>query len=121
MTENYGLSTTGINTPDNLLAGHPPVEMPVTVASGEGVLTRGTVLGCISATGKYAAFDSGASDGSENPVAILTRDIDATSSDVKATAYVHGEFAKSSITGLVGDGSTIAELQAISIYIKEVN
>lgn len=122
MTENYGLTTTGSYTPDNLLAGaHPPVEIPVTIASGAGVLARGTVMGRVNATGKYVAYNDGASDGSEIAIAILARDIDATTSDVLANVYVHGEFAKSELTGLKGDGTTVTELQKSSIFIKEVN
>jgi hypothetical protein len=36
-------------------------------------------------------------DGSDVLRAILVRDVDATSADVKATAYVHGEFRRSAI------------------------
>lgn len=122
MTENYGLTTTGTNTPDNLIAGaHPVIEIPITVASGEGVLVRGQVLGQLSANEKYAAYDAGAADGSESPIAVLGKDVDATSADAKAFAYVHGEFCKDNMTGLGADNAVITALQACGIYVKEVN
>lgn len=57
----------------------------VTIASGSGALLAGTVLGKITASGKYKPYDNDASDGSEVAAAILYADCDATSADVKAT------------------------------------
>ena len=56
----------------------------VTVAQS-GPLSNGTVLGQITATGKYVASSSTATDGSEIASAVLWEDIDATLSDVLAS------------------------------------
>lgn len=56
----------------------------VVLVSGAGALKAGTVLGKITASGKYQAYDNGASDGSETAAAILYQDTDATSADTDA-------------------------------------
>lgn len=56
----------------------------VTVVSGSGKLNAGTVLGKITASGKYKPYDDNNSDGSEVAAAILVYDVDATSADVAA-------------------------------------
>jgi hypothetical protein len=58
------------------------------IASGAGLLKSGTVLGKITATGKYKAFTAGASDGTQTAAGILMQDCDATSKDVKRTILV---------------------------------
>lgn len=60
----------------------------IVVASGEGELSAGTVLGVITASGKYAAYDDGNADGSETAAAVLLEAIDATSSDITCSALV---------------------------------
>ena len=60
----------------------------VTVASG--VLEPGTVLGKITASGKYAAHDPDASDGTETAVAVLWGHADASGGDTIAVALVRG-------------------------------
>ena len=52
----------------------------VTVLSGQN-LSAGAVLGKVTASGKYVAYTVGASDGSQNAVAILFDAVDATSGD----------------------------------------
>ena len=95
----------GTYTPDNLIAGDfPLVTVQVTIASGAGAQPRGAVLGKVTATGKYIRSLSAASDGSETPRAILAQDVDATSGDVVATAYIKGEFNERALT--IGTGHT---------------
>lgn len=67
----------------------------VTLVSGAGALKAGTVLGKITASGKYNAYDNDAATGIEVAKAILYQDTDATSADTEATvvsrlAEVHG-------------------------------
>ena len=40
----------------------------ITIASGAGIIAPGTVLGKVTASGKYVASAVGAADGSQNPV-----------------------------------------------------
>lgn len=58
----------------------------VTIVSGAGILQPGTVLGKITATGKYKAYDNDAADGSETAAGILFSLVDAASADVSAHA-----------------------------------
>lgn len=61
----------------------------VTIKAGAGKLETGTVLGKITATGKYVPCDLAAEDGSEVPAVLLKDYTDASgSADVKAVAIV---------------------------------
>jgi hypothetical protein len=58
----------------------------VTIAAGGGLMVAGTVLGLVTATGKYKLHDNQtpAVDGTQTAVAVLYDDVDATA-DVTAT------------------------------------
>jgi hypothetical protein len=101
-----------------LISGsHPVVEIPITlVQATANTLDRGQILSVITSSGKYTKLDTTKSDGSQLPKAILAVDVDATSSDIKAFAYVHGEFATTEVKGLTS--AVKSQLQAIGIYIK---
>lgn len=58
----------------------------VTIDTGE--LLAGTVLGKITASGKYVQVDLAAVDGSEDAVAVLWDDVDASTADQLA-AVIH--------------------------------
>lgn len=60
----------------------------ITIASG--TLAPGTVLGKITASGKYAAHDPEATDGTETAVAVLWGKADASAGDAVAVAIVRG-------------------------------
>ena len=64
----------------------------VTIATGGAtpVLEPGTVLGKITASGKYAAHDPAAVDGTETAAAVLWGKADATAADVSAVALLRG-------------------------------
>ena len=121
MAEDFGVSITQ-ETQDNLIGGnHPPVMIPITLASEEGNLKRGHVLGRITASGKYGQYDNDASDGTETAVAILAEDADATSEDVKCNAYVHGEFKEEGLSWLDEENDKdagILDLLNHGIYVK---
>ncbi len=109
--------------PDQLIAGvFPLVTEPITIASGAGILPRGTVLGKITASGKYIKSASAASDGSQVPSAVLVDGVDATSADVLSGAYFSGEFNSNALT--LGAGWTVATvgaaLRSLSIFVKTI-
>jgi hypothetical protein len=58
----------------------------VTVISGQN-LKAGTVVGKITASGKYTAVTAAAADGSQNGVAIVIYPVDATAGDTKAAVH----------------------------------
>ncbi|MBY0350818.1 head decoration protein [Tabrizicola sp.] len=60
----------------------------ITIASG--LLEPGTVLGRITASGKYTAHDPAAVDGTETAVALLWGRADASAGEVVAVAVVRG-------------------------------
>lgn len=93
------------------IAGDQPINTDnVTIVSGSGVLVPGTVLGKITASGKYKPSTTGAVDGSQTPVAILADAVDATSADVKVGAYFSGRFWANRLT--LGAGWTVATMKA---------
>lgn len=102
--------TIGTSTEDNLIAGnaHLLVGRKITVLSGQGKLVRGTVLGKVTASGKYIKSLSAASDGSQTPDLILAEDVDATSADAVGLAYARGDFAAQALT--LGTAHTVASI-----------
>lgn len=61
----------------------------ITIVQGSGVLQAGTVLGKITATGKYAPSASAlvvGHEGAETASAVLYNHVDATLNDVQVTA-----------------------------------
>lgn len=60
----------------------------VTLVSGAGSLKTGTVLGKITASGKYQKHVNGAADGTQTAVAILLNAVDATSADQQAVVII---------------------------------
>lgn len=124
---NYGDNTYApgasaqVYNPDQLIAGDLKlVTDSVTIASS-AALTRGTVLGRITTGGKYIKSVKTASDGSQNPVAILADDADASAADVVgAPVYLMGEFNGNK---LVFDASwslatLTPSLRTSSIFVK---
>lgn len=108
-------------TPNSLIAGSFPVQSKsATIASGAGVLTAGTLLGKITASGKYQKSLAAAVDGSEVPVAILSEDVDASSADVVTIIYETGEFNINDITFGTGhtEASVTDALRTLSIFFK---
>lgn len=94
-------------TPDRLVAqnAHLLVAVPITLISGQN-LTRGAVLGKITASGKYNLSLSAAADGSQTPDAILAEDTNASGGDKATVAYIRGDFDSSALT--FGASHTVA-------------
>ena len=107
------------NNLDRLIAGDFPL-MTRKVTIDTGVLARGSVLGRITATGKFVLSAAAAGDGSEVPRAILAESVDATAADVEAIVYESGEFNEARVT--LGAGHTIASvrdgLRDLGIYLR---
>ena len=60
----------------------------IVIASGAGVIAPGTVLGKVTASGKYLASAVGATDGSETPAAINIYGADASAADAEVSAII---------------------------------
>jgi hypothetical protein len=76
-------STEGVSANEVILSGGTSISREaVTVISGQN-LVAGTVLGKITASGKYTLHNNAASDGSEVASAVLLADCDASGGDTK--------------------------------------
>ncbi|SUX80796.1 Uncharacterised protein [Citrobacter youngae] len=109
--------------PDQLVAGNLQLVTDTVTVSG-GDYKRGTVLGMITASGKYTACLKTASDGSETPCAILVDDVHAaTHGDQSGGVYLMGEFNQNRVTidasWTIADMKTALRLQAI--FLKDSN
>lgn len=116
----YGVLAT--NVPDKLIAGAavPVLTDGVNIASGQGILKRGSVIGIITVSGKGKLCDSESEDGSEAAKFILAEDeIDTTAADVMATVYKTGEFnRKALVFGANGAPDTLdVELRGVGIHL----
>ena len=98
----------------------------VTIASGAGVLDIGTVLGKITASGKYKKHVNGATDGTEVAAAVLIAHVDATSADVLQAIVItrHAEVSRqglkwdSSVNNQAKQDAAIAQLQSLGIVTR---
>lgn len=97
----------------------------VTIASGQGKLKRGTILakgedGKCVILGTTITKDEGSSATTETPVAdcILCDDVDATSSDVGAVAYLSGHFNIDALG--VKTGYTLKESDKDALRTKNI-
>lgn len=99
-----------------------PMTKVITVASGAGKLTKGTILGEVTATKKCVKVTTGQTDGSSVAKYILAADIDATSADVASEVFATGCFNQAAL--IVGDSDTVDahvdELHDRSIFVEAV-
>ena len=107
----------GEMTPDNLVASIHVKQITgsVIVASGAGVLKRGTVLAKDTA-GKMVAMAEG-----KTPYGILCDDVDATAADEVGEAYLTGCFNKNALHVASGYELTDADITALrngGIYLE---
>ena len=89
----------------------------VTIAAAAGALVPGTVLGKITASGKYVAYSNAASDGSEVAAGIVFYEVPDSASDQKVLAIVRSaEVIGAELTGLDAPGT--ADLRAIGVIVR---
>lgn len=109
---------------DKLIGGLEPAVFTANevIASGAGKLSRGRVLGKLTASGKFISVDSSKTDGSEKPYVVLAADVDATSTDVVAPVYKAGMFNREALS--FGGTDTAAKhedaLRDVNIYLTSV-
>lgn len=99
----------------------PAMTTSVTLAAGQGVLKVGSVIGKVTADGKYKLVDKSATDGSEVASMVLAEEVDTSGGDVVAVAYTSGLFNYDSL--IVADGDSVEahqeELRNVNIYYKK--
>lgn len=92
-----------------VLPGHDVSSETVTILAGQGPIAEGTVLGKITANGKYIVSLSAASDGSQVPDKIASHAIPASVSDQPAVVYTEGRFNQAA--AVLGAGHTVASVK----------
>lgn len=106
--------------PDQLIAGTLQLVTDSGTITG-GSFKRGTVLGMITASGKYTKSVKTAADGSQNPVAILVDNVDASTADQNGGLYLMGEFNQNVI--IYDNSWTVpvlkAALRPLAIFLKD--
>lgn len=97
----------------------------ITIASGSGVVEAGTVLGKITASGKYKPSTATGSDGAQTAVALNIYKVDATSADVQVAAVTRGASVNGKIIAYdatVDDATKkaakAAQLAAVGIIVR---
>ncbi len=96
----------------------------ITMVSGQASLLAGSVLGRITASGKYCQYNPANSDGSEAVAAVLWDDCDATLADTQCVGVVRDAEVNQGellwFTGASGGQITagIAGLTAIEIIAR---
>lgn len=89
----------------------------ITVAQTGAAMVSGTVLGKVTASGKYKAYSNAASDGTEVAAAVLWNELSAATGDVKATVIARqAEVMASAMTGL--DTPARADLAALGVIVR---
>jgi hypothetical protein len=95
-------------------------EQVIVTVAGAVALPSGTVLGRITATGKYVKYNNGAADGSQVAAGILAYGLPGVNGDYKALAFVRDCEV---IGSLLDNGTTpaaecIAELRTLGIVVR---
>jgi hypothetical protein len=92
----------------------------VTVIVAGSVIKSGTVLGKVTASGKYKPYSNVAADGSEVAAGVLYRATDAVTGDVKSVILnKDAEFNRFELTGL--DTAGEADLLALGIKVRGID
>ncbi len=114
-------------TYDELFGGTAVAAMTanVTIAalSAAASYKRGTLLGVVTASGKYAIVDSAATTGEKVASVVLAKDIEVGTADVVATVYTRGVFNREKLVVKAESDSASAheqELRKVGIYLTSV-
>ena len=93
---------------DGLVLDGELVSKRVALAAGQNLL-RGTVLGKVTATGKYVLSAADAVDGSQIPDVVLAEDTDATAGDRSTVGYVNATLNEAKL--ILGPGQTLEAIK----------
>lgn len=101
--------------PEEILASYARfTQKGVTLLGGQGILPAGTALGRITASKKYALYDNGNDDGTEDCAGFLRQQTDtgteAAPKDVLGNIVISGVLKNSKLSG--EDANAITDLNA---------
>ena len=121
--QNLGMQTLALDS-KQLLIETFSAQQGVTLLENSGDLKRGTVLGRVTASGKYAPYAVAASDGTQVPLAVLVSDTVIGASAEPAPVYVFGVFDQDALITptLTAPQKTamIHALRLVGLYAKPV-
>ncbi len=111
----------GTTTADNLFAGtFSIVTEEETILLGQNV-TRKTVMGKITSSGKLIIVNSSNSDGSEAAYCIMAENIDASLADKPGIVYKSGEFSQKEL--IFGGTDVFTDhkeaMRSLGMYLKD--
>lgn len=97
----------------------------VTIASGQN-LVLGTVVGKLTASGKYVAYDNDAADGSQTAAGVLLFKTDASAADTRGVILARGPAVVAKSALIFGAGVTTqaekdaayVDLTALGIVVR---
>ena len=92
----------------------------VTIASGAGKLEPGTVLGKITAGGKYTTLAPAATNGSQNAAGILWDKVDASAADAPGVIMLRGPAIVNRHEIIWPDGATEAQITAATTALATI-
>ena len=84
----------------------------VTIVSGQD-LAAGTVVGKITASGKYAVYDNGAADGTQTAAGVLFDAVDASGGDAAGVITARGAVVNADLL-TSNDANGTADLAALN-------
>lgn len=97
-----------------LFSTHGLVQKGATLEPGNGLIEGGTLLGVVTASGRYAPYASGALDGTQTPVGFLRQSVetgaDAGAEVVQGNIVLRGNLKNDALTGV--DAGAITALNA---------
>lgn len=93
----------------------------IIIASGAGKVLTGTVIGKITASGKYKPVTIAATDGSQNAAGILLTGVDATSADAQSVAIVRDAIVVQQGLLYGADVDTAPERLAVQNALRALN
>ncbi len=89
----------------------------VTVTQAGTALVSGTVMGKVTASGKYKPYANGASDGTEVAAGVLYSSCVAATGDRKAVVHVRNcEVIGAALTG--SDAPAVADLKLLNVIVR---
>jgi hypothetical protein len=98
-------TTTTLSFTDILAGSSKIIETRTVIADAANDRAAGTVMGKISASGKYVEYDDdGTDDGRRIAIGVLMSDIPKGSADTKAPILLLGTVRRAALTGLDANG-----------------
>lgn len=95
----------------------PVHEDAIATFGGAATWPAGSVLGKVTATGKYVRFAPGAADGSEIPLAVLSQDVTADGAgDVAIRPVIAGRVRAGDLVNNVDAALTAVQLDQLRDY-----